>query len=739
MSGSATPATMLQIVTTGLQDLERLQPPVGQPAMQFYTQVMRRRTRFASQWHRVNFDNAADFGRRATVTLPPSAELISRAILAIQLPDIRTPQVIAQDEYGAVAPRWSWTNALGNAICSSVQMTLNNEVVEEFDSRLLEVLSQQEGDMDHFRSTNQMLQRTARGFNDLTFTVVNGLLYIVFPFWWNRGIGPQALPIQAMYKDSVQITCNFRPIQECVYTSTRSTTTNGLPSAAGEPGAAPLPAFAGCPFLDASGQIIPGIALGRHWSFDDAYWLVEYVSLEDREAAAFRIADLQIPFTQHLAITPYNTNGTQTARIPLNQGGLIRDITWVAQREDAPDYNAWFLFSRELSDISGDVWWPNMRSTSLEFGDGYIRPAFCDRRSDPITAAMMLIRGRTRFESEAPSLFRSLIPALGCATTPLIDRYVYRYDFGFWPSGGLAEALDRPADEVRGAANWSRLPTPRELVLTMATDCASDQWVSAGETRVYDTPRFSQIDMDFPQGTSGFRIEVFGASPSGAGNGEGAFVKGLINWQQLRQIPGYSSIWIRIVSDGSASILVKNGTNSYVPIAIAGGGGYGNGLDKGGTAGSAIETGFRGGPLPQVQEHTAVGGHGGGGGGRLGALPVPSNGTPAVGGPDGSAMPMTTAFLASLQSTGGSTHTFHGGDGYYGGGSGGNAGGGGGSMVSNYVSQTESSTHVGTSSIRITPLQLVPNPQLRFNIYVWLTRINMLRVTNGRAAVMFAA
>jgi hypothetical protein len=625
-------------------------------------------------------------------------------------------------------------------------MTINNEIIEQFDSRLLEVINQQEATMEHFTTTNQMLQRDAQAYNDLTYNVANGLLYIVLPFWWNRGIGPQALPIQALNKDKVQISCTFRPVQECVYTSTRSTVANGLPSAAGPPGAAPLPLFAGCPFLNEAGEQIPGVSMPKTWAFQDAYWLVEYISLEDREAAAFRIGDLQIPFTQHVALQPHTTNGTSTARIPLTPGGLIRDMTWVAQRTEAPAYNAWFLFSRELSDVPGEaVWWPNAQLPSFNYGDGYMRPAFCDRRSDPIAGASMYIRGKLRFENEAPSLFRSLIPALNCAVTPIVDRYIYRWDFGFWPSGGLAEALlERPPDEMRGAANWSKLPR-RELVLDMVSPCGLEEWVvdTSQAARTYTGPNFSMLESDFAATTAGFRIELYGACPFDiSGNhGSGAYINGVIDWQQIRRLPGYTASRVRVVPNGSAAVLANTGT-IYVPIAVAGGGGFGinNIISRGGDAGTAVDCGRRSGIIPQFQTHTATAEYGGGGGGRLGALPTATNGTPAVGQPDGIQMPMNDPiFIAALQKTGGTTKAFAGGDGWYGGGSGSRAGGGGGSMISEYVTQTTTNTHVGGARAIITPLRRATAVQPNFNIYVWLTRWNMLRITNGRGAVMFAS
>ena len=747
---SAIPEHMLRIVTTGLQDLERLNTPRGQPSLKFYRAVLRQRTRWASQFVRVEFDNDADFGKRATVTLPVKAELITRAILRIELPDIVTPQIVAKDTKGAVAPIWYWTNSIGNAICSNVQMLINNEVIDEMDSRHLEVLDEHTASVDHFDSSNLLLYRNPYNYQS---EVVNSLpdpylnaVHIQFPFWWNRGIGPQALPIQALNKDKVQIACTFRPVQECVYTASYTSTNSNLP------GPGPIPTVLGCPFLNSAGNVIPGAAMPTTLNFR-AYWLIEYVSLEDREAAAFRMADLQIPIEQHVALQPQATNGAPVIRIPLYPGGLIRDMTWVCQREEAPSYNAWFLFSRELgTDISGGkLWWPNAIIPNFNYWDGYARPAFVDRRSDPISAATMTIRGMTRFEHEGPSFFRSLIPALNCRRTPLVDRYIYRYDFGFWPTGGLAEAYELKADEMRGAANWSKLPR-RELVLNMWQDnCSGQEWTldTTQAARTYTAPNFSMLETDFSPKTAGFRVTMTGARPASAAsntNGYGGYVAGLFDYQQIRRIPNYQATYIRCVPNGSAALLVttaSGATTTYTPIAVAGGGGFSNNAIAppvvGGDATGAVECSFDGGNVTRTHDSDAD--RGGGGGGRIGAIPVI---VPGPGYPDGGSMisrATDVIFMSTLQSTGGATRAYAGGDGYYGGGSGAKAGGGGGSYISDYMSEVETRRQPATDTparITLTPLIRRPVTAPNFNVYVWLTRINMLRVTNGHGALMFA-
>ncbi len=734
---AATPASMLQLVGYGLQDRERLNLKPGNPDTRYYSYVYKKRTRWASQWRRVDFDNLADFGRRATVTLPILGELITRATLVVELPDIWTPQDTAFQMSGGaeVYPKWSWTNGIGHAICSSVEMSIGTQVIDRLDSRLCEVLDEQRGPVEHFDSANELIGRNPTNYTDKAYL---GLLptqtkpqtvEVVYPFWWNRGPGPQALPIQALAKDKVQLTVQFRPVQDCVFTSSFVS-----PSRPGLPGPGPLPIFPGCPFFNAADNTqVPGIAMPSQWHFTDAYWIVEYVSLEDREAAAFRNADLQIPIEQHLAVPVFPTDGAPRVRIPIKQSGLVRDITWVAQREEADGYNAYFLFSRDLggpAKPNQGIWWPDAQLPNWDYGDGYIRPGFADRRSDPIAAATLFYRGKPRFEMEGPSFFRSLLPALNCRRCPLIDRYIYRYDFGFWPTGGLAETLKYHEDEVRGFANWDKLPA-RDLLLYMNTgNCVRPSWIlDQQNTYIFTSPALTILDNIVSPTTQAFSVDLIGADATA----RGAYVSCTIPFQDLKRIPGYQHTYVRCVPGGSSSIVVQLAGPSYIWIAVAGGSGAG----VGGNAGSAVSIGAQG--ITGLSTHSSSGGGGGGGGFSV----IGSHVVGAAGAPDGIPMPTDDPFFVTfLHKTGGTSNSEAGGDGYYGGGSGTAAGGGGGSYVSTYATQVYSTQNSGPlrdSGARIIPATMqAPTPE-KFNIYVWLTTYNMLRVSAGRGALMFSA
>jgi hypothetical protein len=770
---ASTPATMLKIVTQGLQDQERLNPPRGNPSVKFYTAVHRPRTRWASRWERVDFDNLADFGRTATVTLPIKGELISRVTLVVVLPDLYTPQARAAAGHTIIGPHWSWTNGVGHAVASQITLLIDGQPIDTLDSRLLEVLDEQETAVEHFESSCDMIARNPTGYTDKAYRGTtryarrpNQPVEVVLPFWFNRGPGPQAFPIQALSRSKVQISCQFRDVQDLVYTDARvdvrnpgkeATQAGPLPLLAGatfyetDIAAAPQRIYnqtrtpivqSGTPTLEPYGKVLPGHAMPTSWHFQDAYFVVEYVSLEDREASAFRMADLQIPITQHVALPPRATDGASVVRMPIAQGGLVRDLTLVAQREEATDYNAYFLFSRDLGSADAEAaggslipWWPDARIPNWDYGDGFVRPAFELRRSDPIQGMALYTRGVARFDHDGPSLFRSLIPALGCKRTPLVDRYIYRYDFGFWPTGGLAEAERRPDDEVRGAANWDRLPQ-KELVVRMAAPCSRTTWETDASQAPITVTNDDLVSLNsFASTTAGFRVELRGAY-SGGNSGSGATVTGIVDYQALRRLPGFQAALVRTVGSGSAALVVELGPgpdqHTWIAVAAAGGQGSGPGSARGGDAGDAVTIGTVGGSTT-LRQHAAVDpGHGGAGGGRLGEA--------GVGEPGGIQMPTTTAFVNGFTQTGGAG-VRAGGDGYYGGGSGTDAGGGGGSYVSRFITAVETGTHTVESQARVivTPLRRVVQPPPRFILYSWLTTYNILRITAGRGALMFSA
>uniref|UniRef100_A0A6C0K443 Major capsid protein N-terminal domain-containing protein n=1 Tax=viral metagenome TaxID=1070528 RepID=A0A6C0K443_9ZZZZ len=77
-----------------MQD-ERLQPPKGQPRLSSFLTVLVKTGRYATNWVRIDFDTAPDFGKSGIIRLPTKGEMIGRVMLVANMPDISTRQIEA--------------------------------------------------------------------------------------------------------------------------------------------------------------------------------------------------------------------------------------------------------------------------------------------------------------------------------------------------------------------------------------------------------------------------------------------------------------------------------------------------------------------------------------------------------------------------------------------------------------------------------------------------------------------
>ena len=100
-------ASLLKIVSTGMQD-ERLQPPKGQPRLSAFLTVLVKTGRYATNWVRIDFDTAPDFGKSGIIRLPTKGEMIGRVMLVANMPDISTRQIEA---YYTRKPKYSVRSA----------------------------------------------------------------------------------------------------------------------------------------------------------------------------------------------------------------------------------------------------------------------------------------------------------------------------------------------------------------------------------------------------------------------------------------------------------------------------------------------------------------------------------------------------------------------------------------------------------------------------------------------------
>jgi hypothetical protein len=497
---AATPATSLTLISSGLQDA-RLQPPRGNPDINQFIKVLRKTTRWAAQWNRIDFDGSPEFGTRVSMTLPVIGELITNYTLVVTMPDIYSWQLEAilaaggtsfQNRGRFLGPTYGWTNSLGHALIQQIELEIGGAIVQTLDGRLLEILDELYESVEGAISKNAMIKRAPSGFSPQTWLTPEPLtVQIPIPFWFSRrGISSHALPIEALKQDRVRVHVTFRPINQLFYTDARvdprtvgyrGEAIDGLsgelweltggrfwqsnPTATGRVYSmnASMPA-AGCP-----GELLEGYVMPLRFTPVDAYALVEYISLEEYEALALRSSELTYHVEQYLAVPQQTTQNSTEIRMLVPYSNPTKELLWVAQRPEAETYNAWFLFTRDLGPVvppqAGPAnpcripWWPDAVLIPSATSDWQIVPAFQTSYSEPFTAASLLYNSYERFIHDGPSMFRSVVPALYYTKSAVHDRYVYAYKFG--------QKEVRGEYGPKGAANWDKIPR-KELFFTMA-------------------------------------------------------------------------------------------------------------------------------------------------------------------------------------------------------------------------------------------------------------------------------
>jgi len=484
---AATVANSLVLVSTGLADA-RLQPPVGRPEIEQFVHVVHKTTRWTAQWNRVEFDGVPEFGQRVTLTIPRIGELVSGFTLAVTMPDLYAVQLAAIQAAGGTSlanrgtflgPLYGWTNSLGHSLLQLVELEIGGSIVETIDGRLLEILDELYETVESAQAKNAMIARIPNGFTSTSLlTPTPTTVYIPIPFWFARpGVYSHALPIDALSADKVRVHVTFRPVSQLYFTEARtnpslplSLTPKGMAyglmtpllgaqflqrNAAGPP-VSQVSAAQGAGAINAS--VIPGLSMPSRLSITAAYALIEYISLDLKEALGFRDAELTYQVEQHQAVTPQATLGLQQLRIEVPYANPVKELLWVFQRPEAESYNAWFLFTQDLGPAPNPQvpvlpttlpWWPDAVLNPTAALRWQVRPAFQQSNSEPLASATLTYSAQDRFVHDGGSFFRGVVPALYYSKSAIHNRYIYAYSFG----KKMARGVYGPS----GAANWDKI------------------------------------------------------------------------------------------------------------------------------------------------------------------------------------------------------------------------------------------------------------------------------------------
>jgi len=202
---------LIQLVAQGSSDLFL----TSDPQITFFKMVYRRHTNFSSEVIPIAF-NAPNFGKRVSVTLGRSGDLIRNIHLVIELP--RIEQFYSNEKLDKIS-KFSWIKRIGYGIIKTVEIEIGGELLDKHYGDWLNIWH------EITVPDNKNIDKIIGDIDELT-NPNNGIpsykLYIPLKFWFNRITG-LALPIVSLQYNDVKINLEINELEKCmIFTPTHT-------------------------------------------------------------------------------------------------------------------------------------------------------------------------------------------------------------------------------------------------------------------------------------------------------------------------------------------------------------------------------------------------------------------------------------------------------------------------------------------------------------------------------------
>lgn len=192
---------LMQLVAIGAQDLFL----TSNPDITFFKVNHRKYTNFSIESIEQTFSGSVDFGKKASVTVSRTGDLIHKTYLQVDLPAL----VVSTTAH-------AWVEEIGHILISEVELQIGGQTIDKHYGEWLSIWNQLTQTEERLDGYNSMIGNTP----DLTTTVVSSTiaaktLYVPLQFWFCKNPG-LALPLIALQFHEVKFNVTFRPFSECV-------------------------------------------------------------------------------------------------------------------------------------------------------------------------------------------------------------------------------------------------------------------------------------------------------------------------------------------------------------------------------------------------------------------------------------------------------------------------------------------------------------------------------------------
>jgi hypothetical protein len=215
---------VMQLVAYGAQDIYI----TGNPQITFYKIVYKRTTNFAIESIKQSFVNLPELGKKSTCIISKNGDLIQQMYFEITLPlglsDITEPY----------PPLSWWTNGVGNAMISSVELQIGGSTIDiqygQWMDIWTELTNKPEQRVNYDNMVGNYINTTNNYGIPTNAALGNRRLFVPLQFWFNRNPG-LALPIVALTQHEVRLNLELRSLAELyvgIFTQSTSLSTDAF-------------------------------------------------------------------------------------------------------------------------------------------------------------------------------------------------------------------------------------------------------------------------------------------------------------------------------------------------------------------------------------------------------------------------------------------------------------------------------------------------------------------------------
>ena len=213
---------LMQLVAYGAQDIYL----TGNPQITFFKVVYRRHTNFALESIEQTFNGTVDFSRKVSCTVSRNGDLISRAYLQLDLPELAI----------GGGKLISWTHYVGHSLIDYVNIEVGGQEIDRHYGDWFNIWNELTQTAEHELGYKVMVGHTTANITPEVSIPAN-TIFVPLQFWFNRNPG-LALPLIALQYHEVKFNISFTPAVNnfITYTSlgavesVQSVPTGGMPT-----------------------------------------------------------------------------------------------------------------------------------------------------------------------------------------------------------------------------------------------------------------------------------------------------------------------------------------------------------------------------------------------------------------------------------------------------------------------------------------------------------------------------